>query len=76
MPASKFKLVAASTVAAPVLVVSNVSAVTVPLAVIAPVILMLPVPVTSLLLRSKFPPSCGVVSVTTSPPPLDCATQS
>ena len=35
-------------------------------AVIIPVILTLPVPVISLLLRSKSPPSCGVVSVTTS----------
>jgi hypothetical protein len=29
----------------------------------------LPVPIISLLLRSKSPPSCGVVSSTTSPPP-------
>jgi hypothetical protein len=31
-------------------------------AVMIPVILTSPVPVISLLLRSKFPPSCGVVS--------------
>ena len=45
-------------------------------AVIIPVTFMLPVPVTFLLLRSKSPPSCGVVSSTTllippPPPPLD-----
>ena len=45
-------------------------------AVITPVTFMLPVPVTFLLLRSKLPPSCGVVSSTTllippPPPPLD-----
>ena len=35
-------------------------------AVTLPVILILPVPVTVLLFRSKLPPSCGVVSLTTS----------
>ena len=35
-------------------------------AVMTPVILTLPVPVISLLLRSKSPPSCGVVSVESS----------
>jgi hypothetical protein len=35
-------------------------------AVIIPVILTLPVPVISLLLRSRFPPNCGVVSPTIS----------
>ena len=35
-------------------------------AVITPVILILPVPVMLLLLTSKFPPSCGVVSPTIS----------
>jgi len=42
-------------------------------AVIIPVIFTLPVPVMSLLLRSKSPPSCGVVSSTTleiPPPPV------
>ena len=40
-------------------------------AVITPVILAFPVPVIFLLLRSKSPPSCGVVSSTTLeiPPP-------
>ena len=36
-----------------------------------PVISIFPVPVINLLLRSRFPPSCGVVSSTTSvSPPL------
>ena len=34
-------------------------------AVTIPVTLILPVPVIVLLLRSKFPPNCGVVSSTT-----------
>ena len=47
-----------------------------PLKVASPVILISPVPVILLLLRSKLPPSCGVVSSTTlerlppPPPPL------
>ena len=41
-----------------------------------PVTLKLPVPVISLLLRSKLPPSCGVVSSTTleRPPPPEAVT--
>ena len=41
-----------------------------PVALNPPVIEIFPVPVISLLLRSKLPPSCGVVSDTTSPPPV------
>ena len=36
-----------------------------PVAVIVPLILILPVPTMSLLFKSKFPPSCGVTSSTT-----------
>ena len=41
-----------------------------PVAVISPIILMVPVPLITLLLRSKSPPSWGVVSDTTSVIPV------
>ena len=53
-------------------VVSIVGASRMPSTVTLPVTLMLPVPVISCELRSKSPPSCGVVSSTTLPrPPVE-----
>jgi len=48
----------------------NDEPVIIPLAFIVPVILILPVPVIFLLFKSKLPPSCGVVSLTTSDNPV------
>ena len=65
------RLFGESIVGVPAEVLSNLVAVT------TPVIFAPPVPIMYLLLISKLPPSCGVVSSKTleSPPP-DCATQS